>query len=185
MQILQLVSAASQWELPQELLQRQARSAFNRRLMEMRSSGISEEEIKARSRLLAQDVLQNTALALKEHFVMQKVAEVEKIDINEDDINDEIERMAAQYDEPPRRVRARLEKEDMMEALAAEIIERKALDLILQNAEYEEVPLDATEEKAAATVEEQAIPGEMHDPTAAPPTAAEASPEAAPSAESK
>jgi trigger factor len=180
LQILQTVSAASQWELPHDLLQRQARSAFNRRLMEMRSSGISEEEIKARSRLLAQDVLQSTAVALKEHFVLQKVAEVEKIDINEDDINDEIERMAAQYDEAPRRIRARLEKEDMMEALAAEIIERKALDLILGNAEYEEVPLEATEEKAAATVEEQAVPGELKDPTAAPPaTAAEASPESA------
>lgn len=173
LQILEQVSAATQWELPQELLQRQARSAFNRRLMEMRSSGISEDEIKARSRLLAQDVFQTTAIALKEHFVLQKVAEVEKIDINEDDINEEIERMAAQYDEPPRRVRARLEKEDMMEALAAEIIERKALDLILQTAEYEEVPLEAAEEKTAATVEEQTIPGEMQDPTAAPPPATE------------
>jgi trigger factor len=150
--------------------------------MEMRSSGISDDEIKARSRLLAQDVLQSTALALKEHFVLQKVAEVEKIDINEDDIDDEIERMAAQYDEPPRRVRARLEKDDMMEALTAEIIERKALDLILQTAEYEEVPLDSVEEKTAATVEEQAIPGDLQDPTAAP-AAAEKAEE--PAAESK
>jgi len=185
MQILQTVSAASQWELPHDLLQRQARNALNRRLMEMRSSGISEDEIKARSRLLAQDVLQSTAVALKEHFVLQKVAEVEKIDINEDDINDEIERMAAQYDEAPRRVRARLEKEDMMEALAAEIIERKALDLILQNAEYEEVPLEATEEKAASTVEEQAVAGDLQDPTAAPAAEAAVSPAPGASAESK
>lgn len=171
MQILQQVGASSQWDLPQDLLLRQARSAYNRRVMEMRSSGISDDEITARSRLLQQDVVQSTAIALKEHFVMQKIAETEKIDINEDDINDEIERMAAQYDEPPRRVRARLERDDMMEALAAEIIERKALDLILSSAEYEDIPLDKTEEKADSTVEEQAVPGEMHDPTAAPPKA--------------
>jgi trigger factor len=170
-QILEQISAASSWDLPQDLLLRQARSAFNRKVMEMKSSGISEDEIKARTRMLQQDVLQSTALALKEHFVLQKVAEVEKIDINEDDINDEIERMAAQYDEPPRRVRARLEKEDMMEALAAEIIERKALDLIMQNAEYEEVPLDQAEEKTVATLEEQTVPGELQDPHAVPPAA--------------
>lgn len=172
-QILEQVGAASQWDLPQDLLLRQARSAYNRKIMEMRSSGISDEEITARSRMLQQDVIQNTAVALKEHFVMQKIAETEKIDINEDDINDEVERIAAQYDEPPRRVRARLERDDMMEALAAEIIERKALDLILDGAEYEDVPLDKAEEKstATATVEEQAIPGEMQDPTAVPPQA--------------
>lgn len=173
MQILEQVGASSQWDLPQDLLLRQSRSAYNRRVMEMRSSGISDEEITARSRLLQQDVIQTTALSLKEHFVMQKIAETEKIDINEDDINDEIDRIAAQYDEPPRRVRARLEREDMMEALAAELIEKKALDLILNTAEYEDVPLEKMEEKAVTTVEEQAIPGEMHDPTAVPAQAEE------------
>jgi trigger factor len=177
-QVLAQIAAASSWELPQDLLVRQARSSLNRRVMEMRSSGISEDEIRSRLRLLQQDTLQSTALALKEHFVMQKIAEVEKIEVNDDDVDAEIERMAAQYDEPPRRVRARLEKEDMMDALAAEIIERKALDLVLNSAEYEDVPVGKTDEAAMATVEEQAVPGEMKDPTAVPPEAAEKTEEA-------
>ncbi len=53
-----------------------------------------------------------------------------------------------------------------METLAAEIVERKALDLILESAEYEDVPLDKPEATAVAEVEEQAVPGEMIDPTA-------------------
>ena len=105
---------------------------------------------------------------LKEHFVLQKIAEVEKIDINEDDIDDEIERIADQDNESPRRVRARLEKEDLIEALAAQIIERKALDLILESAEYEDVPAGAADRERSATVEEQAVQGEMKDPTAPP-----------------
>ena len=109
--------------------------------MEMRSDGIAEEEIAQRQRLLQQDVLRTTELALKEHFVLQKIAEKEKIEINEDDLNEEIDRLAEQADESPRRVRARLEKEDLLDALAAEMIERKALDLILDAAEYEEAPL--------------------------------------------
>lgn len=172
-QVLGEIAAAATWELPRDLLARQARSALNRRVMEMQSSGISEDEIRARMRLLQQDVMRTTELALKEHFVLQKIAEDEKIDINEDDINEEIERIARQYDESPRRVRARLEKDDMMDSLAAEIIERKALDLILQSAEYEDVPLDQTE-APTATVEEQAVPGQMTDPTA-PPAAEEKS----------
>jgi trigger factor len=133
----------------------------------MRNSGMTEEEIRGRERLLQQDALRSTALALKEHFVLQKVAEVEKIDINDDDLNDEIERIAAREDESPRRIRARLEKDDLLDALAAELVERKALDLILQHAEYEDVPLVGEAEEGVATVEEQAVPGEMHDQTAA------------------
>jgi len=108
-------------------------------------------------------------MALKEHFVLQKIAEIEKIEVDDAQIDDEIERLAAQNDESPRRLRARLEKEDNMDTLAVQIIERNTLDLILQSAEYEDVPLDQTKEAPVATVEEQAVPGEMHDPTAAPP----------------
>src|SRR5262249_59230660 len=94
------------------------------------------------------------------------------IDINEDDIDAEISRMAEQEGESPRRVRARLEKEDMMEALAAEIIENKALDIILESAEYEEVPLKKEEQTPVATIEAQAVPRRLHDPLAAPETPA-------------
>jgi trigger factor len=178
-QVLAQIAAASAWQLPQDLLMRQARKTLARRVMEMRDSGMPEEEIRGRQRLLQQDVLRSTELALKEHFVLQKIAEVEKIEVDEDQINDEIERIAAQNDESPRRVRARLEKEDLLDTLAAQIIERNTLDLILGEAEYEDVPLDRAQDAPIGTVEEQAVPGEMHDPTAAPPPAeAEAAPEA-------
>src|SRR5205823_4542307 len=100
--------------------------------------------------------------------------EVEKIEVTDDDLNDEIERLAEQNDESPRKLRARMEKEDLLDALAAEMIERKALDLILNSAEYEDVPLGHAERAPdVATVEVQATPGELPDPTAAPPEPAE------------
>jgi trigger factor len=165
-QVAQQIAASSKWELPEDLLLRQARSALARRVMEMKSDGISEEEIAKQRRLLEQNILQSTSVALKEHFVLQKIAEVEKIKIDEGDIDDEIERIAEQSDESPRRVRARLEKEGMMDALAAEMIERKALDLILDAAEYEEVPLDPEATAPVAEVDAQAVPGAMRDPAA-------------------
>jgi trigger factor len=168
-QVMQHIAAASSWELPNDLLLRQARKAMARRVMEMRADGIPEDEIAARQRLLQQDILRSTALALKEHFVLQKLAEVEKIEVSDDDMNEEIERIASQGDESPRRVRARLEREDLLDALAAEMIERKALDLILDSAEYEDVPLTADDRPEVATVEAQAVPGEMQDLSANPP----------------
>ncbi|HEV3145383.1 MAG TPA: trigger factor [Gemmataceae bacterium] len=173
-QILQTINEAAKWELPQDLLQRQARRAFQRKIMEMRSSGMSDEEIAGRQRLLERDVLRTTAMALKEHFVLQKIAEEEKIDVDQDDIDAEIDRIADRTDESPRRVRAQLEREDMMEALAIELIERKTLDLILASAEYDDQQLKAGEAEAeVSTVETQVTTGELSDPTAAPPPEAE------------
>ena len=64
--MLQKIAAASTWELPQDMLRKQARKTLARKVMEMRNAGISDEQIQGRRRLLEQDVLKSTADALKE-----------------------------------------------------------------------------------------------------------------------
>ncbi len=166
-QVLSHIAASSNWDLPKDMLMGQARKAFNQRVMEMRQAGMSDDEINARQRLLEQDVLRTTAQALKEHFVLQKIAEVEKIDVSDDDIDSEIEALAHRENQSPRRVRAQLERDDLLENLAILIIERKTLDFILDRIVYEDVPLEP--ESSVAAVEQQTVAGEMRDPTAAPP----------------
>ena len=97
----------------------------------MREMGIAEDEIKARQRLLERDVIQNTALSLQEHFVLQKIAELEKIDVDEETLDAEIESLADQRGESPRRLRAQLERDNLMESIANQLVERLALNLIL------------------------------------------------------
>jgi trigger factor len=157
-QILELIAGTTNWELPQDLLRRQAKKALSRKVMDMQSNGLSDNEINARVRVLQQDVLKSTAAALKEHFVLQKIAEIEKLEVSDDDLNLEIERIAQQNDESPRKVRARLEKEDLIEALAVEVIERKSLDLVLDSAEYTEQPLPSHDTLITGTAEADAAP---------------------------
>jgi trigger factor len=169
-QVLEKLAATANWDLPQDLLRRQARKTLQRRMMEMKNSGMSDDQIKGRRRLLEQDVLKSTASALKEHFVLQKVAEVEKIEIEDDDLDREIERIADQSGESFRKVKARMEKEDLMEALATDLLERKALDLILESATYEDYEWKADERgsevstvEAGALTEDQARGPEKDD----------------------
>jgi len=161
-QVLEKIASAATWDLPQDMLRRQARKTLARKVMEMKNAGMSDEQIKGRRRLLEQDTLKSTAAALKEHFVLQKVAEVEKIEIEEEDLDREIDRIADQSGESARRVRARMEKEDLMEALATDLLERKALDLILAGATYEDYELTQAEEDKeggeVATVSADAVP---------------------------
>lgn len=157
-QILELIAGTTNWELPQDLLRRQAKKALSRKVMDMQSNGLSDNEINARVRILQQDILKSTAAALKEHFVLQKIAEIEKLEVSDDDLSLEIERIAQQNDESPRKVRARLEKEDLIEALAVEVIERKSLDLVLDAAEYTEKPLPNHDTLITGIAEADAAP---------------------------
>src|SRR4051794_23240752 len=165
-QILQQVAEKVKWDLPRDLLVRQATRTLQRRVMEMRSAGMTEQQIETRMTVLRQNVLQSTAVSLMEHFVLQKVAETEKIEIEDADIDAEISRIAGQTGESPRKVKAQMERDEMIEALATDLLERKALDVVLNNAEYEEFDIKPEErEGETATVEAQAIPGEMVEPT--------------------
>ncbi len=138
-QITAALTVAAGWELPPKLLQRQSQRELQRAAMDMQSSGFSDDEIRAYENVLRQNSRVATARALKEHFILERIAEAEEIDATEEDYEAEIRRIAAQTGESVRRVRAKIEKGGSMDVLHNQVIENKVIDLILQNAQFEEV----------------------------------------------
>src|SRR4051812_7792505 len=141
-QISALLTKSADWELPPGLLQRQSARELERAVMEMRRSGFSEAEIRARENLLRQNSTTSTATALKEHFILERIAEEEKIAEEESDYEKEIFLIAAQSGESPRRVRAQLEKRGLMDVLRNQIIERKVLALVQSEAKFKDEPYE-------------------------------------------
>lgn len=139
-QISSLLTKSADWELPQGLLQRQSARELERAVMELRRSGFSEAEIRARENQLRQNSTASTANALKEHFILERIAEEEKLDVEEGDYDKEIFLIAAQSGESPRRVRAQLEKRGLMDVLRNQIIERKVLELVQSEAKFNDEP---------------------------------------------
>jgi trigger factor len=139
-QISALLTKSADWELPQGLLQRQSARELERAVMELRRSGFSDAEIRARENLLRQNSTASTATALKEHFILERIAEEEKLDVEEGDYDKEIFLIAAQSGESPRRVRAQLEKRGLMDVLRNQIIERKVLERVQSEAKFKDEP---------------------------------------------
>jgi trigger factor len=144
-QITAALTAAANWDLPPDLLRRQSVRELERSVLELRRSGFNDDEIRAHQNELRQNVLASTARALKEHFILEKLAEQENIEDLPEDYDHEIRLIAAQSGESPRRVRAQLEKRDLMDILRNQIIERKTIDLILSRAEFKEVAFELEE----------------------------------------
>ena len=139
-QITAALTVAASWDLPPGLLQRQSQRELQRAVDGAAAQRFSEDEIRTHENVLRQNSRAATAQALKEHFILERIAEDQEIDATEEDYEAEIRLIAAQSDESPRRVRAKLEKGGSMDVLRNQVIERKVIDLILENAEFEEVP---------------------------------------------
>jgi len=139
-QITEALTVAATWELPPGLLKRQSEREFRRTLMELERSGYERDEIIAQLNSIRQNSTASTTQALKEHFILEKIAEVEKVEDTPEDYDTEVALIAAQRNLTPRRVRAQIEKEGQMDILRNQIIERKVIEMISQNANFSEVP---------------------------------------------
>jgi trigger factor len=161
-QITAALTVAANWDLPPAMLQRQSRRELQRAVMELQRSGFSDQEIQSHENALRQNSMASTARALKEHFILERIAEDEEVTVDEGDYEAEIRLLAAQSDESPRRVRARLEKSGSMDVLRNQIVERKVIERILAQATFKEVPYNLQRSEEAA-VDRAAGGGEQAD----------------------
>jgi trigger factor len=144
-QVLEQIIGSGDWELPDTLVRRQVENAMRREMLEMNQAGYTVDEIVARENELRQKAISTTRQALKEHFVLDRIAEEKKLEVDPVEIELEIALMAHQQGESPRKIRAYLEKQGMIENLSAQILERKAVDLILDSANYVDVDMPVDE----------------------------------------
>lgn len=149
-QITAILTKNANWELPPDMLRRQGRRELERAVLELRSSGFSDDVIRQHQNQLRQNSLASTERALKEHFILERIAESHEIDAEPEDYDAEIQLIARQSDESPRRIRARLEKRGQMDALRNQIIERKVIALITDEAQFSEAPFVAEKDETVA-----------------------------------
>lgn len=149
-QITALLTESADWELPPELLKRQSRRELDRAVLELRSHGFSDDAIREHANELRRSAQSNTARALKEHFILERIAEEEKISAAPQDYDLEVAMIAAQRGENPRRVRAQLEKQGKMDVLHNQVVERKVISAITEAAEFKDVDFDPPSEEVSA-----------------------------------
>lgn len=149
-QVSSALTASANWDLPPQLLRRQAQRELERAILELRRSGFDDDSIRRYVNELRQSAMASTARALKEHFILEKIAEESSISDAPADYDEEIRAIAAQSGESPRRVRASLERRGLMDVLRNQIIERKTIDLVTSEAKFTDTPFEFPKADAEA-----------------------------------
>ncbi len=152
--VVSLLAESASFELPESLVKRQTMREIERKVLELRRSGFDEDSIRGFVNASKQNAQATTEAALREHFILEQIAEEESVDADDADYDAEIALIAQQSDMPERRVRARLEKQGQMDALRNQIVERKVIEMIVEAAKVTEEPV---EKKAGEDASEFAV----------------------------
>ena len=152
--MLERITESADWDLPEELVTKQTENALRREILEMQQAGFTPQEIQARENEIRQHAISTTRQAIKEHFVLDRIAEEEELEVDGSDLDAEIQLMAMQSGENPRRLRARLIKSGMIENLEAQVRERKSIEVILEHAEFNDVEGEPLVRDPVATIDQ-------------------------------
>jgi trigger factor len=86
-------------------------------------------------------------------LLIERIADEEKIEVSDDEVNEEIERLAEASGQSIEQVRATLTKNDGVRSIANRLRSRKAIDIVVDNARITDGEWREPEPEAAATSE--------------------------------
>lgn len=144
------------FDLPADLVSREEKTTVRRLVAQLKREGMSEEIIRAHEAQIRANAHETTLRSLKELLLLSKIADAEKIEVDDDDLMLEIEAMAARTGESVRRIRSRVEKEGGADSLGTQLLERKVIDRILESCELEDVHVEITPEPRVETLDIEA-----------------------------
>jgi trigger factor len=136
--VVDAVAANAQIDLPDALVEGRAKELWERMMHTLSHQGISREaylQISGRSEeeILA-DAKPDAAQALRREAVLAAVVEAEGIEPSDGDVLDALQASAARENTTPEKLRDRLAKRNRLDELKADIAQRNAVDLLVENA---------------------------------------------------
>ena len=133
-EILRLLRKNSSLELPSVFLNKHLDGLVKETLSRMDLKGKKKEEIKKIADDLRGKLKNQAEEEIKTFFILEKIAEKEKIGISENELQDAIVSIAQLNKEKPEELRKRLEKTERLEELRNQLQQNKVLDFVQKRA---------------------------------------------------
>jgi len=133
-------------ELPTKLSDKQADRVVSRRATDLLMRGLPREQIEANLDKLRHGAREEAIRELKLFFILQKIANDQKVDVDENELNGRVAMLAAQRGDRPEKLKQTMSKDGSLANLYVTMREQKAIDTIIEGAKIEEVDLQ-TEKK--------------------------------------
>jgi trigger factor len=150
-ELIRTLVGAHQFEVPQSWLEKQTDQRFQSVLREMMQRGIDPRQ-QQMDWEGAREELKGQALEdVRATMLMDRIAEAENLTVSNEEVEAEIQSMAQMSRQPIEQIRAALTKHGGERSIAQRLRNRKALDLLLENARITDAEWNESNEANAAT----------------------------------
>lgn len=129
---------AHQFELPERLVQHQTEHRLEQVVRDMIGQGIDPRKPELQWDKARESLQEQASYDLRSSLLLERIAEEEKLEVTDQEIDDEINAIADASRQTPEQVRAILTKQGGERSIAGRLRNRKALDLLVANARVTE-----------------------------------------------
>jgi trigger factor len=123
-----------EFELPERLIQHQTEHRFESVVRDMIGQGIDPRNPQLDWDKARDSLKEQAGYDLRGSLLLERIADEEKIEVSDQEIDDEINAVAAASRQTPEQVRAILTKQGGERSIAGRLRNRKALDVLVANA---------------------------------------------------
>jgi trigger factor len=123
--------AQNEFEVPESMVERQVDLRLERGLRALMSQGMKQEDVKKMDMTRLRAGQRDQAVQeVKASLLLEKIADTEKIEVGDEEIDREIEALATQSKQTPDAIRARLTRDGALDRIRNRIRTEKTLDFL-------------------------------------------------------
>jgi trigger factor len=138
-QIIKYLHEKTNFDVPPPLLRNEMKRALAELVQRNRARGIPDEMLKEKEKELIETAGSVAYHRLKTNFILERIAEQEKIEVTPEDVSHRIRQEAQRYNISSDKMRKELEEHDGLNALAEQILLGKTLDFLKANVSVQPV----------------------------------------------
>jgi trigger factor len=136
-QIVRYLHEHTQFDLPPSLLRNETRRALGELVQRNRERGVPDEMLKDKEKELVEGAAGLAAHRLRTNFILQRIAEREKIEVSREDVDNRVRQEAVRYSVSVEKMRKELDEHDGLNTLAEQVLLGKTLDFLMANVSVE------------------------------------------------
>jgi trigger factor len=137
-QVYQYLLGNTNFELPMDIVARQAGTILQRQYINLLARGLSREQVDEQMEQLRAGSEEQAGQQLKTFFIMDKVAEKLEIDVTEEEINGHIAQVAIQRGQRPEKLKEQMERDGSLAQFRLDVRQSKCISKLLESANITE-----------------------------------------------
>jgi trigger factor len=133
-QIYRHLLDSTKFELPTDIVARQAGNILQRQYINLLSRGLSRQQVDEQMEQLRAGSEEQAKEQLRTFFIMDKVAEKLDVDVTEEEINGHIARVAIQRGQRPEKLKEQMERDGSLAQFRLDVRQSKCISKLLESA---------------------------------------------------